>query len=120
MDGLLEQGITPYLTLYHWDLPQALQERGGWLSPEASEWFAEYAAIIGKRLGGRVKHYMTFNEPQVFIGNGILPMRHAAGWRTSRAQALQMAHHVLLAHGKAVQALRATVRGANWMGTYHQ
>jgi len=112
VDGLLEQGITPYLTLYHWDLPQALQERGGWLSPEASEWFAEYAAIIGKRLGGRVKHYMTFNEPQVFIGNAFCQGMHAPGWRTSRAQALQMAHHVLLAHGKAVQALRATVPGA--------
>lgn len=112
VDELLRNGITPYLTLYHWDLPWALQQRGGWLSPEAPRWFEEYAALIGRRLGAKVKHYMTFNEPQVFIGAAFTQGAHAPGYHVSRAQALQMTHHVLLAHGRAVQALRANVPDA--------
>lgn len=112
VDALLENGITPYLTLYHWDLPYALHLRGGWLSPDSPQWFAEYAALIGRRLGDKVKHYMTFNEPQVFIGTAFTEGAHAPGYCVSRPQALQMTHHVLLAHGRAVQALRAAVPGA--------
>ena len=112
VEALLDRGITPYLTLYHWDLPQTLQERGGWLSPESPMWFAEYASVIGRCLGDKVKHYMTFNEPQVFIGTAFCQGNQAPGWRVSRPLALQMAHHVMLGHGLAVQALRAEVPGA--------
>ena len=112
VDSLLAHGITPYLTLYHWDLPYALYQRGGWLSPESPHWFAEYASLLGRRFGDRVKHYMTFNEPQVFIGTAFSEGAHAPGYKVSRPQGLQMAHHVMLAHGRAVQALRAAVPDA--------
>lgn len=79
VDSLLAHGITPYLTLYHWDLPYALYQRGGWLSPESPHWFAEYASLLGRRFGDRVKHYMTFNEPQVFIGTAFSEGAHAPG-----------------------------------------
>lgn len=108
---LLAYGITPYATLYHWDLPYALYRRGGWMNPDSPKWFSEYAALAGRRLGDKVKHFITFNEPQVFIGCGFIQGVHAPGVRLERRECLQMAHHVLLAHGRAVQALRARVPG---------
>lgn len=111
VDCLLEHGITPYVTLYHWDLPYALYQRGGWLNPDSPRWFAEYAAVIGRALGDRVRHFITFNEPQVFIGCAFVQGVHAPGVRMERRECLQMAHHVLLAHGMAVQSLRAQVPG---------
>lgn len=107
IDELLKNGITPYLTLFHWDYPQALFERGGWLNPDSSDWFAEYASLVGERFGDRVKHFMTVNEPQCFIGLSYVGTVHAPGIHFPRAAALKMAHNVLLSHGKAVQALRA-------------
>ncbi|MDD4849165.1 MAG: GH1 family beta-glucosidase [Gemmiger sp.] len=112
VDDLLAHGIEPYLTLYHWDLPALLQQRGGWLNPDSPQWFAEYAAVVARRLGDRVKHFFTFNEPQCFIGNCYVNTDHAPGLAYPQRDVLQMMHHVLLGHGLAVQALRATVPGA--------
>lgn len=105
-DELLANGITPYATLFHWDYPSALYRRGAWLNPESPDWFAAYARVVAQRLGGKIKHFFTLNEPQCFIGLGYVSGEHAPGLRCSRKDALQMAHHVLLAHGKAVRALR--------------
>ncbi|MBS4985350.1 MAG: beta-glucosidase [Hungatella hathewayi] len=109
VDCLLSHGITPYVTLYHWDQPYELYKKGGWLNPDSPKWFAEYARTVGEALGDRVKHFITFNEPQVFIGLAFVDGVHAPGHRMSRAETLLMAHHVLLAHGMASQALRACV-----------
>lgn len=111
IDGLLAAGITPWVTLYHWDLPQALQQRGGWLNREIVEWFGRYAEIVADRLGDRVKHWMTINEPPCVIGLGYQEGVFAPGLKLSFRECLLGAHHVLLAHGRAVQALRARCRG---------
>ncbi|PTX91400.1 GH1 family beta-glucosidase [Opitutus sp. ER46] len=110
IDALLAAGITPWVTLYHWDLPQALQQRGGFLNREFVEWFGAYATIVAQRLGDRVKHWMTFNEPPCSIGLGLQEAVHAPGLKLSFRECLLGAHHLLLAHGTAVQALRAGCR----------
>lgn len=107
VDALLEQNIQPYATLYHWDLPQALQERGGWGNRDIAAQFADYAVIVARRLGDRVKNWMTQNELQVVAFNGHRDGSHAPGLR-NKSLALQVTHHLLLAHGVATQALRAT------------
>jgi beta-glucosidase len=111
VEGLLERGIDPWLTLYHWDLPQALQDRGGWSDPSIVERFAEYVGLVADRLGDRVRHWITLNESRThaFIGHGT--GRHAPGiadWQT----ALRVAHHEHLAHAAAVRVLRQTAPGA--------
>ena len=112
VDALLHAGITPFATLYHWDLPQTLQDRqGGWYARDSIEQFVNYADIVSRRLGDRVKHWTTFNEPRVFIAAGYVTGEHAPGL-TDWAVALQAAHHVLVAHGQAVPVLRANVRNA--------
>ncbi len=110
VDGLLEAGITPFLTLYHWDLPQALQERGGFASREIADWFGEYAGVIAHALGDRVKHFIPLNEPQVFSVLGNLTGEHAPGLQDFAVYG-KVCHHVQLAHGAAVQALRAGANG---------
>lgn len=110
-DELLQNGITPYATLYHWDYPYALHQRGGWLNPESPAWFAAYTRVVAQRLGGKIKHFFTLNEPQCFIGLGYENGEHAPGLHCSRKDCLQMAHHVLLAHGRAVQVLRDVIPG---------
>lgn len=107
VDELLAAGIRPWITLFHWDFPLALFNNGGWLNPLSADWFAEYAAIISRRLSDRVTDWITFNEPQCFIGVGHQVGRHAPGLTLSTLETLRAAHHVLLAHGKAVQAIRA-------------
>lgn len=111
-DSLLEAGITPYATLYHWDMPQEMFRRGGWMNEDSPKWFARYTEAVAKRLGDRVKHFMTFNEPQCFIGISMHTTEHAPGIPFPIWDTLLMAHHVLLAHGLAVQTLRANVSGA--------
>ena len=106
IDALLEAGIEPYLTLFHWDLPLALARQGGWLNPECVRWFGDYAGLAAERFAGRVKHFFTINEPQCFIGLGYQSGVHAPGERHSVRDTLLMAHHVLMAHGRAVQMLR--------------
>lgn len=107
IDALLEAGIEPYLTLYHWDLPQALYDRGGWLNPDSPKWFAEYAAVIAENFSDRVQYFMTFNEPQCVVGLGYVSGVHAPGQKASMRDCVRIAHHILLAHGLAVKALRA-------------
>jgi beta-glucosidase len=106
IDGLLSKGLRPWLCLYHWDLPQALQEEGGWLHRDTCKKFADYARVVAKRLGDRVEHWLTFNEPNVhaLFGHGI--GAHAPGLE-GLLSALTAMHHLNLAHGCAVQALRA-------------
>jgi len=106
VDGLLQRQVTPWICLYHWDLPQALQDAGGWLNRDTCEKFAEYARIMAKRLGDRVRHWATFNEPNVhaLFGHGV--GSHAPGI-TGLPNMLAAAHHLNLAHGRALQALRA-------------
>jgi beta-glucosidase len=113
-DAILEAGITPYLTLFHWDYPYALFQRGAWLNPDSPKWFADYVDIVAKRLGDRVKHFFTFNEPQCFIGMSYADDKpeHAPGIHYPVWDSLTMLHRVLLGHGLAVQALRAAVPGA--------
>lgn len=83
VDDLLAHGITPYATLYHWDQPYELYKRGGWLNPDSPKWFADYAAAVARALGDRVKHFITFNEPQVFIGLAFVEGVHAPGLRAA-------------------------------------
>jgi beta-glucosidase len=106
VDALLEAGIQPVPTLFHWDLPQALQDRGGWLNREISEMFAEYAANVAHRLADRVPLWITLNEPFVHMAFGYAMGVHAPG-EALLTGALPAAHHQLLAHGLAVRALRA-------------
>ena len=108
-ETLLTHNITPYATLFHWDYPSALLARGGWLNPDSSCWFADYTHAVANALGGLVKNYFTFNEPQCFIGLSYLRTEHAPGIKHSLKDNLAMAHNVLLAHGKSVQVLRAAV-----------
>ncbi|MCA1588284.1 MAG: beta-glucosidase [Chloroflexi bacterium] len=111
VDGLLERGIEPWLTLYHWDLPQPLEDRGGWPERDIVGRFAEYARIVVDRLGDRVQHWITLNEPWVFTFVGYGDGRHAPGRRDWPA-ALLAAHHAHLAHREAVAAIRAGVPAA--------
>ncbi|GLX00202.1 GH1 family beta-glucosidase [Microtetraspora sp. NBRC 16547] len=106
VDGLCEKGITPALTLFHWDLPQALEDEGGWLNRDTSAYFADYAAIVAERLSDRVKMWITLNEPFVHMTFGYALGVHAPG-RTLFLDALPAAHHQLLGHGLATAALRA-------------
>lgn len=112
VDSLLAAGVEPWVTLFHWDYPYALFRRGGWMNPDSPKWFAEYAGIVAKRLGDRVKRFLTVNEPQCFIGIGVDAIEHAPGIHFPIWDTLLMAHHVLLGHGLAVQALRATAPDA--------
>lgn len=107
IDALLAHQITPWVTLYHWDLPTALDRRGGWGTREIVDWFAEYTDLVAHRLGDRVQHWFTLNEPQIFLGLGLGDGIHAPGRKLPLADRLQAAHHALLAHGRSVQVLRA-------------
>jgi beta-glucosidase len=111
VDELLANGIQPYVTLYHWDLPQALEDRGGWPSRETVAAFTEYVEVVVARLGDRVSTWITQNEPWVVAWLGYGMGEHAPG-RTSAADALAAAHHVLLAHGRAAEVLRRDAPGA--------
>ena len=106
VDALLEAGIEPWVTLYHWDLPQALQDRGGWPSRDVAYWFADYADLVSKRLGDRVKHWITHNEPWVAAFLGYQFGIHAPGQR-DLGLALRAGHHLLVSHGLALEPLRA-------------
>ena len=106
VDALLARGVTPWVTLFHWDFPQHLFERGGWLNRDAVEWFAAYTRVVVDRLSDRVAHWFTLNEPQVFLqlGHGI--GEHAPGMKYDTPDLLRCAHHAMMAHGRAVQIIR--------------
>jgi beta-glucosidase len=109
VDRLLEHGIRPNVTLYHWDLPAALDDRGGWLNRDVADWFADYATVLYRALGDRVDLWATLNEPWVVAHEGYLSGNHAPGHR-SRWEPPIVAHNLLRAHGAAVQAFRAESR----------
>lgn len=104
VDALLEAGITPFVTLYHWDLPQTLQDQGGWPARLCAEAFVEYADVVSRHLGDRVKHWATLNEPMVSALAGHLHGEHAPG-HTDLDEALAAAHHLLLGHGWALPVI---------------
>ncbi len=112
IDSMLEYGITPWLTLFHWEYPLALQKRGAWENPDSPRWFSDYAHLIARRYGDRVKNFFTLNEPQCFIGLGYCQGEHAPGLKLPVDSTIAMSHHVLLAHGLSTLALRAGVPGA--------
>lgn len=111
VDGLLEAGIAPSVTLYHWDLPQALQDRGGWTVRETAEHLAAYASAVAGKLGDRVRHWATLNEPLCSAWIGHLEGRMAPGL-TDLTSAVRASYHLLLGHGLATAAIRDAAPGA--------
>ena len=116
VDELHANGIEPYCTLYHWDLPQALQDTGGWQSRDTAKAFADYCAYTVHNLADRVSHYMTMNEMRSFVELGYSNGTHAPGLKLDAAKLAQLNHYVVLAHGLAVQAIRAAGRADTRVG----
>ncbi len=110
VDCMLEAGLQPWLTLFHWDFPYDLFLRGGWLNADSPAWFEEYTRVVVDRLSDRVSHWMTLNEPQCFLGMGHLTGEHAPGLRLGMKEVLLATHNSMLAHGRAVQAIRERAR----------
>jgi beta-glucosidase len=117
IDAILAAGIEPWLCLYHWDLPQALDDLGGWSTRESVGWFGDYAALVAQRYGDRVKRFATFNEPSIFT---IFGLGFGNGQRaTISGEVLHRGiHHINLAHGTAVEVLRSRVKGSS-IGAIH-
>lgn len=101
-----KNNIVPYLTMYHWELPQALQDKGGWLNEESIQWFGEYAKVVAENFSDICEYFITLNEPQCFVGLGHLSGIQAPGKKMSYAETFQIAHNALRAHGQAVINLR--------------
>lgn len=116
IDELIANGITPLVTLFHWDYPHRLHQRGGWLNPDSSDWFAEYAKVVVDAFSDRVQYWMTINEPQVFIGLGYYLGFHAPFLKLHSCDLTQMTHNVLLAHGKAVRVIRDNAKTKSVVG----
>jgi beta-glucosidase len=106
VDSLLEAKITPWATLFHWDMPHILQQQGGWLNRDTADAFAEYTKAVVDVLGDRVDHWMTFNEPQCFLGLGLENGAHAPGLKILKSDLFVGLHNHLVAHGKSAQILR--------------
>ncbi len=113
IDGLLAVGVTPYVTLYHWDLPQTLEDEGGWLRRGIVDDFQHYADVVTRALGDRVRHWTTLNEPWVFTWTGYGLGEDAPGLKLGARGALAATHHALLAHGATVPIIRANVPDAS-------
>jgi beta-glucosidase len=116
VDSLQEAGIAPYCTLYHWDLPQALEDKGGWQNRQTAVDFADYAGYVAKHLSDKVHHFMTMNEMQSFVDLGYGNGMHAPGLKLTGKPFAQVAHHAILAHGLGVQAIRANSRPGTLVG----
>lgn len=116
VNELLSAGITPYATLFHWDYPEALFRKGGWLNRDSVKWFADYTQAVSDRLGDRVKNWMTLNEPQVFLQFGHADAHNAPGLRLPTRELLLACHHALMSHGAGVQVLRARGKGPQSIG----
>jgi beta-glucosidase len=119
IDALLKRQITPWVTLFHWDLPQALEDRGGWLTRPTVDAFGGYADEVVKRLGDRVTHWFTVNEIPCFIGNGYGNGYFAPGRRVDARDLNQAYHHALLAHGRSVEAVRSLGSPGSIVGLVH-
>jgi len=111
VDALLEARVKPFVTLYHWDLPQAIQDQGGWASRDTVEAFARYVEAVVARLGDRVRHWVTHNEPWCTATLGYEEGKHAPG-HADPAEALRVSHHLLLSHGRAMDVIRRGAPGA--------
>ncbi|MCG9894434.1 MAG: family 1 glycosylhydrolase, partial [Fimbriimonadaceae bacterium] len=116
VDALLEHGVQPYATLFHWDYPRDLYLEGGWMHPDADRFFADYAALVGERLSDRVRNWMTFNEPQVFLGMGHVTGEHAPGIKLGWGEFMSGLRGICRSHGRAVDALRAVGKQDLWIG----
>jgi beta-glucosidase len=116
VDALLAAGIQPFCTLYHWDLPQALEDKGGWQNRDTAKAFADYAGFAAKHLSDRIHQFMTVNELSSFVNLGYETGVHAPGLKLSRAGVAQVAHHAVLGHGLAVQAIRANAKAGTRVG----
>jgi beta-glucosidase len=116
VDELLANGIEPFCTLYHWDLPQPLQDNGGWENHDTAQAFADYAGYVAGRLSDRVHHFMTMNEIRTFVELGYQQATHAPGLKLSAARVAQLNHYAVLGHGLAVQAIRASARPGTKIG----
>lgn len=112
VDELLRFGIRPVVTLYHWDMPQAIENRGAWMNPEMVEWFAGYVRVVARCLGDRVKDYITINEPNCIIALGYDRCEQAPGTKRPLPDLVRMSHILMLCHGRAVQVLRELVPDA--------
>ncbi len=110
IDLLLQEGITPLLTIYHWDLPMWAYDRGGWKNPDCIDWFVDYTRILIDAFSHKVKHWFTFNEPQCFVALGYRDGVHAPFEKLPLPQVYKIARHVMLAHGKAVKAMREAAK----------
>jgi beta-glucosidase len=117
VDTCLQAGIEPWVTLYHWDLPQALEDRGGWANREIINWFGEYVEVVTKNLGDRVKNWMVFNEPAAFTGLGYLTGTHAPG-KKSLGKYPKTVHHVILCQAEGGRIIRNMVPNAHVGTTY--
>jgi len=106
IDQLLANGIIPFVTIFHWDYPLELYYKGGWLNAESPRWFADYVEVLVDHFSDRVRYWVTQNEPECYIGNGLETGRHAPGLQLPRKQVLRAWHHNLIAHGLAVQVIR--------------
>ncbi|MBL8153253.1 MAG: beta-glucosidase [Anaerolineae bacterium] len=111
VDALLAEGIQPAATLYHWDFPQALEDQGGWTNPDSVKWFVDYADVVTRALGDRVKFWVDFNEPWCSSMLGYLFGQHAPGVQDA-VKAYRAAHHLMLAHGAVVPVIRQNSPGA--------
>lgn len=116
VDSLLQAGVEPFCTLYHWDLPQALQDKGGWENRDTAVAFADYAGYTAGKLSDRVKHFMTMNEMRTFVEEGYRDGVHAPGLRLDDKRLAQLTHYVVLGQGMAVQAIRAHARPGTRVG----
>jgi beta-glucosidase len=116
IDSLLEKGIDPWVTLFHWDLPVALYHKGGWMNPDMPKFFADYTRVVVDKLGDRVRNWMTLNEPQCFLLLGLSDGRHAPGDKLRWDEILLASHHSLIAHGLATQVIRAHSKVPNKVG----
>lgn len=115
-DALLEAGIEPFATLYHWDLPQALQDKGGWENRDTAQAFADYAGYTAGKLSDKVNHFMTMNEMRTFVEHGYGDGQHAPGLQVDAKHLAQLTHYVVLAHGLSVRAIRANARPGTRVG----
>ena len=116
LDSLLEAGIAPYCTLYHWDLPQTLEDKGGWQNHDTAKAFADYAGYTAGKLSDRIQHFMTMNEIRSFTELGYGNGQHAPGLKVGPQKFAQVCHHAVLGHGLAVQAIRAAARPGTKIG----
>jgi len=116
IDELLDNGIEPYITLFHWDLPLALHRKGGWLNPNIIDAFEEFATLVAKEFTPKVKYFFTLNEPQCFCGQGYVTGTHAPGWKLNYSDSLFLFHNAMKAHGVATRALRDNAKGPITIG----